>query len=315
MFFARSTAAHCAVALAVATSSSAQEPTEYQWAGATSSTTLGDAGFLHLQWMCQAEYGPTARMCTSQEVLESTNLSTGSLPNTEAWTLPVYVPSSESALDMSGLGGDFEFTCDGWSSAGDAHGLTVTSEGRFRQSWCGLTRSVSCCTPKPAPTTAGPTQWAGATSTTFDGAGNGGGYFAISEACRTEVGDGARPCSSVEILESTAISPGDVPPGGCWIRPTFTHTPLRGRDLANGHSNAGQYQTCLGWGDNSDLPAGLSIDPAGRFIYQSCAESRAVACCAPVPVPEPDSSSLFPVGVVTIALMRRRDSAFRGRQQ
>ncbi len=139
--------------------------TTHELTGFTSATMIADGtGVLGLTLACQAEFGSSARTCTSLEVMRTTNVPSGLTG--DAWVLPSFQPgamayqssSSSSitkrqALDASGLADTpRDFTVDGWSGGDD--GLTVDAVGVFGQSPGYTSLSVSCCVPIPETTVA-----------------------------------------------------------------------------------------------------------------------------------------------------------------
>lgn len=115
----------------------------YRFVGFTTGTTNGGAGYIGLYALCQADYGPDAKACTSNEYLRSVN-ATG--PANAAWLLPTVVGGSfnEGGFDYSGVGVE---TCGGWNrvSGGD-FGLSVLGpQGGLGRSACSSVLPVTCC--------------------------------------------------------------------------------------------------------------------------------------------------------------------------
>lgn len=128
----------------------------YVFVGFSDEILQGTAGLVALYAACQSKFGPDSRMCTSQEVLNSTTLS----PQTgEAWVHPVFTltgtgDGSNLASDVSGIGASLSpgfpasegLTCRGWStSANNTRGLTVNGALSFARETCDGSRSVTCC--------------------------------------------------------------------------------------------------------------------------------------------------------------------------
>ena len=109
------------------------------------------------------------------------------------------------------------------------------------------------------------------------------GVLQMSRECWLEFGDGARMCTSVEVMETTAL-PGQSgsPPG--WVRPVYA--PHRGTGYldASGYK-AGLTVTCEGWA--TLVGSGMAVSPTGAFSARACNALTPVACCAPTPIPEP----------------------------
>ncbi|MGH6933286.1 MAG: hypothetical protein ACREEE_12735 [Dongiaceae bacterium] len=109
----------------------------------------GSVGVAALSDLCVDEFGPGARICTSQEVL----LNTSTLPvdgNTDLqWVLPTFVSGAFKIFDVSGVEGQPNtLSCLGWRS-NSSQGLTVSDEGKFEKKGCGTARQVACCLAAP----------------------------------------------------------------------------------------------------------------------------------------------------------------------
>lgn len=129
----------------------AKEAGRFQLVGFTAATFSGGQGVLGFTLACQDEF-PGSRMCTSLEVMETTELPL--LPGTgDAWVRPSFVPSgSVEAADASGRSGTFRtLTCSGWNGGASTsdHGLGVSVAGKFLTPVCFLELSVTCCAPVP----------------------------------------------------------------------------------------------------------------------------------------------------------------------
>jgi len=160
---------------------------------------------------------------------------------------------------------------------------------------------------------ADPYQWVGTTTQTFNG---NSGFLSMTTACRADFGAGARMCSTVEILESTTLTPNVEE---CWVRPVFQ--PIGNGSLSvmvldatgvylDGQDGGTQPQnfTCNGWTNASSSRNGLVLRVSGGFEIKQCGGNRPVACCAPIPVPEPNASLAIPTGVLGMVLL----SSIRG---
>ena len=103
----------CAVAVVAMTTAAAADPKSkcgiFEWTGFTDPITEivdGTVGFDGLHAECQAAFGPTARLGTSQEYF----LTVGhDAPTTDAWVYPIlsFVPTNLAAQH-----------CDFWSNGG-----------------------------------------------------------------------------------------------------------------------------------------------------------------------------------------------------
>jgi hypothetical protein len=113
--------------LAIATASNAHAAGEpHQWVGTTSVSFTGDGnglGFVGMTAQCRADFGPGARMCKSDEVLDSDTLNPNAIPSGGCWLRPSWSPHTASenfggtvrGLDESGISGDpsHGLTCRG----------------------------------------------------------------------------------------------------------------------------------------------------------------------------------------------------------
>lgn len=165
-----------------------------------------------------------------------------------------------------------------------------------------LLAMLSIPTPAWAQTTCSPAQLVGFTATTLPGD---AGVLATTAQCQIDFGVTARMCESREVLE-TVVVPALVP-AEAWILPSFQ--PIGSGDVAglaldaSGRSARPDRLTCDGW--SSTAPTGLVIDEAGRFRTGSCSTPRAIACCAPVALPEPSSAVSLGAGGAALAALAR----------
>jgi hypothetical protein len=125
----------------------------YQFVGFSTSTFDGGQGVRTYTEACQADFSSSARMCTSEEVLNTVQWP--AVPDSaRGWVRPSYQPTSFSFLDASGVGpqgrANGELTCGGWSfSASTLYGLAVSGDGRFvtpgLNDSCDVARPIACC--------------------------------------------------------------------------------------------------------------------------------------------------------------------------
>jgi len=95
--------------------------------------------------LCQDDFGPDVRMCTSEEFWLSPNAEA---PAADAWLHPTLVPGLGDF--SAGGGGEAQFmSCNGWRSAFDSsRGLVVTTAGKPDiLLGCDMLRPVTCCAP------------------------------------------------------------------------------------------------------------------------------------------------------------------------
>jgi hypothetical protein len=146
-----------------AESASARSSDPFQIVGVTSTSHLGGEGVRTFTLACQADYGPAARMCTSEEVLQTV---VWPVIEADAWVRPVFVSTSGiggAEVDVSGVKGDSQYmSCYGWNdSTINYSGMTVTTAGAIRFSdvmgnglRCDVPRRVACCKRVPEPSAA-----------------------------------------------------------------------------------------------------------------------------------------------------------------
>ena len=141
---------------------SAADP--YQWVGATSIAVTGDGnglGYVGMTTQCRADFGPGARMCKSEEVMDSDTLNPNAIPAAGCWIRPSWrLGDVGSALDESGAtGSPLTMTCKRWTSANPMlYGLVLFPNGGFSSdadpdgpTKCSISRPVACCKPTPVP--------------------------------------------------------------------------------------------------------------------------------------------------------------------
>jgi hypothetical protein len=127
-----------------------------QLIGATTDTQYGGGGIVARSVACQADFGPEARWCTSEEVMNTVDIPDfGPLGNDKLWVRPTFVSfaiapdGSLFALDASGKRGDpySLMTCGSWTSSLGA-GLAVRpGGGGFNLPVCSVPLRSACCGP------------------------------------------------------------------------------------------------------------------------------------------------------------------------
>jgi hypothetical protein len=116
----------------------------------------------------------------------------------------------------------------------------------------------------------------------------GAGIIELNDECVLTFGDGARMCSSLEIIrtfQSGTIPERDTGPATQnrkWVAPSIVAGSSTAID-ASGITASGAQLTCNGWSSASSTFKGLTIDTDGKFTLQTCNSLRNVACCMPVP--------------------------------
>ena len=129
----------------------------YQWVGVTSVAFTGKGnatGFVGMTTQCRVDFGAGARMCKSEEVMDSTTLNFNAIPAEGCWIRPSWRPvsaGSSYALDETGLTQlPTNMSCGSWNLAGE-DGIILTPNGGFSLQSCTVSRPVACCKPTPIP--------------------------------------------------------------------------------------------------------------------------------------------------------------------
>jgi len=125
-------------------------------------------GFIGMTSTCRGEFGAGARMCESEEIMDSDTLNVNDVPDEGCWVRPSWQPMSAAGggsptqrfgLDESGVYDDpGDLTCRGWTRDDSTEeGLVIgvnsigLSRGAFSQEHCDVQRSIACCKPTPVP--------------------------------------------------------------------------------------------------------------------------------------------------------------------
>ena len=109
--------------------------------GFSTGTINGGQGMLEMHALCQADFGSSARLCTSKEFFLS---PTATAPTTDSWCHPS--PGGQfGQYDFTGmfLSADGS-TCDGWGNTSGS-GFLIRSVGRPGTGACSVARPVACC--------------------------------------------------------------------------------------------------------------------------------------------------------------------------
>ncbi len=126
----------------------------YQFAGFTTSVAAADIGLFGMNAACQADFGATARMATTKDVVDS-NIST-IFQSASGWIRPIIVQAASVGtsnsnvwlVDYSGNVTDsISITCNAWTTLG-GRGLVLLQDGGLRSSDRGTNRPVVCSIPQ-----------------------------------------------------------------------------------------------------------------------------------------------------------------------
>jgi hypothetical protein len=126
---------------------------QYNFVGFSSGTTDATAGLFGMNAICQADYGPEARMAKSDEVAEENSIPT--LTTTAAWVRPVLILAASTGSsggfriwDYSGYStGSADVTCQNWSTTSGS-ALSIKSGGWFWTTGCNESMQVACSIPQ-----------------------------------------------------------------------------------------------------------------------------------------------------------------------
>jgi hypothetical protein len=129
-------------------------PQQFQFVGVTAATFTGDKGVGTFTVACQQDF-LGSRMCTSREILLTTDWPPQPPSFYVAWVQPTLVPFQSGSTgtgvqDISGLN-DGTLSCGGWFSL--SRGLLLHSDpangkyGAFIVEPCSTVASVTCCAP------------------------------------------------------------------------------------------------------------------------------------------------------------------------
>ena len=145
---------------------------------------------------------------------------------------------------------------------------------------------------------ADPYQLVGFSSATFKG---GSGVRVFTEACQADFGPAARMCKSTEVLE-TVVWPQTLS-GFAWVMPVLVPG-INGTDASGSFHSAPSALSCEGW--SNDESDGLVVFATGAIqSHAICNISRSVACCRPVPLPEPSASVMEGVGAAALGMLAK----------
>ena len=115
-----------------------------QFVGFSVSMVTGEEGIFKMQKACN-NFSSDSHVCNTTEVAQSTyNLNTA-LPDTGgAWIL-IDIRSALSQFNLNRENSPKTLSCDGWNTAKEATGATVTAKGMFKTADCNVANYVACC--------------------------------------------------------------------------------------------------------------------------------------------------------------------------
>ncbi len=143
----------------LATPVNAQAPAPFQFVGFSSNTFNGGQGVLTYRNACQVDFGAQARMCKTNEFLDSVTPPSPAPGPLVGWIRPTRVDvlatygfDSESLLrGDNGNEPASNFNCKAWSDGGSNFGLTADHLGKITQATCTQVLPIVCCKPIPVP--------------------------------------------------------------------------------------------------------------------------------------------------------------------
>jgi hypothetical protein len=125
-----------------------------QFVGVTTATIDGTHGWWQMNQLCVGQFGASARMCTTKEIMTTPVSEWPDLnPYNAAWVHP-HLVSSAGHTDFSGIsassGGDF--SCNGWGTTGTTGMFLVGGGGQYNGAFaapadCSVEHHVTCCLP------------------------------------------------------------------------------------------------------------------------------------------------------------------------
>ena len=124
---------------------------QYQVAGATGDTVEGDGVLRNMNLMCQEFLSnPEARICTSEEVIKSPDLSI--ITGYGGWVQPIIscaIVLSSGTVEVVDIASGLHsgtLNCDNWQST-TGNGLAWVNS-HFAINACTTVRRIICCTPE-----------------------------------------------------------------------------------------------------------------------------------------------------------------------
>ncbi len=238
----------------------------YVIAGFTTTPTLPNIGYLGMSDACQAEFGLSARLATSQQAVDTPNIT--ALSGT-AWIQAVRNPSGGNGDFVSGVL-PTTWSCAGWTASNTATGLAlVGSNFTFAKQLCNTSAPVACAVPAGVEYSY---VYTGFSTTQVVG---NVGYLGVNSACQSEFGANARMATSLEIINSTGLV---AQSGTAWVQ-AVRHPSGGNSDYTSGVTP--NTWSCAGWTANSTATSLTVNGPNISFTKQACNTNSYVACSVP----------------------------------
>jgi hypothetical protein len=124
---------------------------QMQFVGFSADAFDGGQGVGTYTQACQASFQPTARMCSSVEILETVSWPAAD-PGVVGWVRPVLIGDADASGRSNDANGNL--SCGGWGFSSNQHvGLGVSGAGSFVtpgfNQGCGDARPIACCAALP----------------------------------------------------------------------------------------------------------------------------------------------------------------------
>ena len=198
----------------------------YRAVGFSSAQVFGNAGILGMHSACQSDYGPSARLATSEEVFLTPSLTSQS---GSGWAQGVPTPGRNYTDQILGESNqNTTIACNGWSSTS---GNGVIYEGldySIGSAACNISRSAVCALPTNENKRY---NFSGFSSASVLGS---AGFLGMHGACQIDFGSNARMATEVEVFNTAELT---AQTGSAWVRPVFTSGSSLGGTIRRSISN------------------------------------------------------------------------------
>lgn len=123
----------------------------YRFVGFSSQVVAANQSRYRMHEDCQADHGVDARMCTEQEVLNSSTITNVPLSSQTGWIEPTLFINPNGLSNGTFILDPFTSNnrnCAGWATAlSTQKGATVNARGAFKDNTCDNSYFVACCIP------------------------------------------------------------------------------------------------------------------------------------------------------------------------
>jgi len=135
------------------------------------------------------------------------------------------------------------------------------------------------------------------------------GVLGFGASCQAEFA-ASRMCTSTEVMQ-TVDMPELSGSTTAWVRPIAQPGSNSGGVVVDASGVEGQQDyglSCGGWSLTYPSSHGLIVDGKGRFDKITCSQTRRVACCSLLTVPEPSTSLLQGAAAATLGALAAKRS-------